>query len=957
MTHPQPDDPLSLNAGDMAAAVRAGHLRATDLIARSLARARLLQERCNCFVLILEQEAMQAAARADQAIAEGRQVGPLHGVPVAIKDLTPTAGHLTTLGSWSSGEHRPDRSALIVTRLQAAGAIVIGKTTTPEFAYSSFTASPRWGVTRNPWDVSRTPGGSSGGSGAAVSGGCAPFAEGTDMGGSVRIPAAQCGVVGLKPSLGRIPMTILPSLFDDISHFGPLARSVDDAIRFMQAVAGPSDEDPLSLDLPFDAARAREPSVRGRRFALSLDLGYYAVDPGVQRAVRAAAAALADRGAVVEEVALPWTRALNDGWAQLWGVFMSAYFGDRLEAHRDRMDPFVVRLIEAGRRLGATEYKRVELLRSQMWRELMDVLARCDALLCPTCAAVAPPATQTEADWDHDLPDGRFRGLDLTAPFNLVSACPAISVPCGIRRASAGRAADRRPPPRRRGRAGLCRCAGGRTRPRLDASRIGWTMRCDLLIRDATILDGGGGPRRRGDVAVSGERIAGVGALGDWTAEAEIDAAGLAIAPGFIDAHTHDDRAVLCGPACMLCKMSQGVTTVVAGNCGISLSPAPMRARPIPPLDLLGDESWFVFDSFAAYAERLLREKPPVNVVALVGHMSLRIEAMGGDVMRAASDAEAARMQARLAEALDQGASGFSTGLYYPASAEAPTAEVIAVAEALRGRGGLYVTHMRDEGVGVLDSIAETLGIGRAVGAPVVISHHKCANPENYGRSATTLAAIDAGAAAQDVAFDSYPYAAGSTVLMPEKVREDVPARITWSAPHPEVIGRYLADIAAEWGVAQAEAARRLLPAGAVLFQMDEADVRRILAHPRGMVGSDGLPHDARPHPRLWGTFPRVLGHYARDERLFSLETAIHKMTGRTAEVFGLVDRGVIRAGAYADLVLFDPATVRDTATYDDPARAADGILRTWVNGQAAYVHGQGAVGAHGGRLVTRGRA
>ncbi len=339
-------------------------------------------------------------------------------------------------------------------------------------------------------------------------------------------------------------------------------------------------------------------------------------------------------------------------------------------------------------------------------------------------------------------------------------------------------------------------------------------MRCDLIIRDATILDGTGSPRSRGDVAVRGDRIAGVGDLGGWSADRELEAQGLAVAPGFIDAHTHDDRAVLCGPECMLCKMSQGVTTVVVGNCGISLSPTPMRERPIPPLDLLGDESWFVFDSFAAYAERLARDPAPVNTVALIGHMSLRVDAMQGRVMRAATDAEAARMQARLAQALDEGASGFSTGLYYPANHEAPTSEVIAVAEALRARGSLYVTHMRDEGVGVLDSIEETLGIGRAAGVPVVISHHKCANPENYGRSATTLAAIDAGAVRQTVAFDCYPYAAGSTVLMPEKVRDDVPARITWSVPHPEMVGRSLSDIAAEWGVAQVEAARRLLPGG-----------------------------------------------------------------------------------------------------------------------------------------------
>jgi N-acyl-D-amino-acid deacylase len=476
----------------------------------------------------------------------------------------------------------------------------------------------------------------------------------------------------------------------------------------------------------------------------------------------------------------------------------------------------------------------------------------------------------------------------------------------------------------------------------------------DLVIRNGLVVDGSGGTPFQGDVAVKDGRIAVVGAI-DGTGKEEIDAKGKLVTPGFVDIHTHYDGQAIWSNQ-LNPSSSHGVTTVVVGNCGISLSPTKMNTRPIPPLDLLGDESWWVFGSFAEYAERLARKPAPVNTVALIGHMSLRVEAMGGDVMRPASDAEGARMQDRLAEALDQGASGFSTGLYYPANHEAPTAEVVAVAEALRDRGGLYVTHMRDEGAGVLASIEETLHIGRAVGAPVVISHHKCANPENYGRSPSTLAAIDAGAANQRVAFDCYPYAAGSTVLMPEKVREDVPARITWSVPHPEMTGRWLADIATEWGVTQVEAARKLLPAGAVLFQMDEADVRRILAHPRGMVGSDGLPHDAFPHPRLWGTFARVLGHYARDEQLFSLETAVHKMTGRTADVFGLIDRGMIRENAYADMVLFDPATVRDTATYDDPQRPADGILRTWVNGRPAYRHSHGASGESAGRLLTRGR-
>jgi N-acyl-D-amino-acid deacylase len=163
-----------------------------------------------------------------------------------------------------------------------------------------------------------------------------------------------------------------------------------------------------------------------------------------------------------------------------------------------------------------------------------------------------------------------------------------------------------------------------------------------------------------------------------------------------------------------------------------------------------------------------------------------------------------------------------------------------------------------------------------------------------------------------------------------------------------------LDDIAREWQLDLKQAAEKLLPAAAIFFQMDEQDVQRILAHRLAMVGSDGLPHDSLPHPRLWGTFPRVLGHYARDLKLFSLEQAVRKMTGHTASVFGLVDRGVIRPGAYADLVLFDPDTVRDTATYDAPARPAEGILETWVNGQSAYVYGDGATTARAGRLLTR---
>ncbi|MDR4306578.1 amidase [Chelatococcus sambhunathii] len=393
----------------------------------SLKRAHATQDAFNAFALIREEAALAAARDADEAVKAGRPTGFLHGVPFAAKDLTPTAGDVTTLGSWSSGDYVPSETALCVRRLQAAGAILMGKTTTPEFGHSSFTWSPRFGATRNPHDPSRTSGGSSGGSAVAVGTGVVPFAEGSDMGGSVRIPASFCGIVGLKPSLGRIPMTILPSVFDDISHFGPLARTVDDAVAFLEATAGPSDEDILSLPLTFEAERARDQGLKGKRFALSIDLGFYAVEPQVEAAIRRAAGAMADAGAVVEEVALPWTRAVVDEWYEIWCVFMSAYFG----AFRDRMDPAMVEIMRRGFAKDATSYKRIELLRTAMWRDMARLFETYDALLCPACAVTAPPVERKDGDYFNEDAAGHLIGLDMTCPFNLTPQCPAISVPIG----------------------------------------------------------------------------------------------------------------------------------------------------------------------------------------------------------------------------------------------------------------------------------------------------------------------------------------------------------------------------------------------------------------------------------------------------------------------------------------------------------------------------------------------
>lgn len=424
--------PLDLPATDIAGGIRAGAFRCEDVVAESIRRAKVVQATLNPFTIIREEEALEAARKADASVQRGEGTGPLHGVPFAAKDLTPTNGDVTTMGSWTKADWVPLETALCVRRLQDAGAILVGKTTTPEFAYSSFTNSPRWGITRNPWNSERTAGGSSGGSAVAVATGVVPFAEGSDMGGSVRIPAAFCGIVGLKPSLGRIPMTILPSVFDNISHFGPLARTVGDATSFMAATAGPSDEDISSLPIGFDGQKASRNGLAGLRFAFSLDLGYYQVQPQVEAVIRQAVAVLREAGAIVDEVPMNWTRAVNDEWFDLWCVFMSAFFGNLLPENRHHMDHSVVSMIERGLAMNATTYKRVELLRTDMWRDMASLFRRYDAFLCPTNAITAPPVHETDDDYVETLPGGLFKGLDMTCPFNMLPQCPALSLPVGL---------------------------------------------------------------------------------------------------------------------------------------------------------------------------------------------------------------------------------------------------------------------------------------------------------------------------------------------------------------------------------------------------------------------------------------------------------------------------------------------------------------------------------------------
>jgi N-acyl-D-amino-acid deacylase len=312
-----------------------------------------------------------------------------------------------------------------------------------------------------------------------------------------------------------------------------------------------------------------------------------------------------------------------------------------------------------------------------------------------------------------------------------------------------------------------------------------------------------------------------------------------------------------------------------------------------------------------------------------------------------------ARMRKMAHESLSSGAIGVSTGTAYPPAACAPTEEIIEICRPLSEFDGLYVTHMRNEDDKVTESIEETCLIGRTLKVPVVISHHKTVGIKNHGRSVETLKLIAERMSAQPLGLDCYPYIASSTVLRYDRLEQSSRIIVTWSKPHPEFAGVDLDEVARRLNLSQAEAVEKIKPAGAIYFMLDETDVQRILAFDETMIGSDGLPHDTKPHPRLWGTFPRVLGHYSRELKLFPLETAVYKMTGLTAGKFGLKDRGVIKPGAHADITLFDADTVIDAADFEHSTRPARGITTVIVNGIIVWRDGI-PTGKRPGRLLLR---
>jgi len=473
----------------------------------------------------------------------------------------------------------------------------------------------------------------------------------------------------------------------------------------------------------------------------------------------------------------------------------------------------------------------------------------------------------------------------------------------------------------------------------------------DLVFRNVNLLDGLGNEAFAGDLAVSDGRIA---QIGDVAAGAkEIDGQGAYLAPGFIDTHAHDDGAFFRYPG-MEFKLAQGVTSVVSGNCGFSAIPADPSKDSVAASGgiLAGLEGQFT--DLEGYFGAVLERSPAINNMMLVGHNTVRSLVMG-DEKRAPTSAELSKMQGYVSKALAQGACGFSSGLIYRPGRYSDTQEVVELAKMAAPYDALYTTHMRNEGDKLLEAVDESLHIGKASGVHLHISHHKSAGKPNWGKVKESLRKVDAALlAGQRVTLDVYPYTAGSGRMI-EYFNLDKPnvelaevIRIASCPAFRAYEGRMLSDIAQEKGLSLEDAVRHVLtaPKGqhtiCIHFIIDEQDIETNLAHADMMVGSDGIPDlRGRPHPRLFGTFPRVLGHYVRTRGVLSLPAAVRRMTSVSANTFGMLERGVLKEGYWADLVLFDPATVIDKATYDDPKQEPEGIHAVVVNGKLALRNGQ----------------
>jgi N-acyl-D-amino-acid deacylase len=530
-------------------------------------------------------------------------------------------------------------------------------------------------------------------------------------------------------------------------------------------------------------------------------------------------------------------------------------------------------------------------------------------------------------------------------------------------------------------------------------------MNFDILLRGGTLYDGSGRPGQRGDIGIADGRITAIGKA-SGPARRQIDVSGLAVAPGFIDIKTHSDFTLPINPKAES-KVRQGVTTEIIGHCGFSVAPA------LPgKVELLRDylspsAPWLPFreTSFPDYLATF--PATAVNAGMLVGHNTLRLMVMGM-ADRAPNDAELGQMIALLDDGLNAGALGMSSGLFTPPGSYAAPAELIALGHVLKRHNAGYFTHLRDESNKVIEAVAEAIDIAQQCGVHVEIVHFKCSGTDNWGKAATALAMI-AGAKARglDVDCDSYPYAAGSNPLknlLPQWVQSGgVPAMLerlgqreardtiraeiardglnnwgripSWEcvqisiSPHlPQHAGRTIAALAAEQAADPIDALCDYLieDQGAtrvLVTSISEDDIRAIVASPFALVGSDGncvapygIVSKGMPHPRFYGTFPRILSHYVNDENILPLELAIHKMTGATARALRLKDRGLLKEGFRADIVIFDPKDFKDRATYADPHQFPTGSRTTVIVNGTLVVENAMHTGALPGIVLKRDR-
>ncbi len=522
----------------------------------------------------------------------------------------------------------------------------------------------------------------------------------------------------------------------------------------------------------------------------------------------------------------------------------------------------------------------------------------------------------------------------------------------------------------------------------------------DLVIKGGRVIDGAGNPWFPGDVAVSKGRIAAIGKV-EKPAKEKIDASGLVVSPGFIDAHSHSDLVLISEPQAKL-KIMQGITTEIVGQDGLGEAPIQddslaMWRRYLSGLNGDPDIEWG-WRSFGEYLKRLDDAKPSVNVASLVGHGNLRLAAMGME-NRKPKKAELNKMRRLLDRSLREGGIGLSTGLIYPPCVYADTEELTELCKVSAVHRGVFVVHMRNEGNKLIEAIDEVVSVGRGSGVSVHISHFKANGRGNWGKSPQALARVEAARKEGiDATFDQYPYVAGSTFLgslLPPWAHEGGVDKLLARLRDPETRKKFFTYLSGargddgspnEWDrilltnvqtgknkrfegkyISQIAEALKKTPAETVIdlvleeenaatmatFTMDEEDVRRIMRSPLGMVCTDGIVL-GKPHPRAYGSFPRVAGHYVR-EGVLTLEEAVRKMTGYTAQTYGLADRGVLRPGLAADVTIFDPAKIRDTATFENPIQYPEGIEYVIVNGVVTVESGKHN-GGRAGRVLRRPR-